>query len=120
MKPPKKQFFPKQIALLSLLIASLTITSAALHGQQTDLKKMNLHGDISYIHERIYTPEEHNNKIIPGTLTASYSNYFNRLGNKTTDIRYNPEGSVDKRYLYSYDEEGRRVLQQQYRDDSTL
>jgi len=105
----------------SILISLLFIICFLSYGQKHDLKKMGLHGDVKSLHEYSYQPVDENGKIQKGKLEFSYYNTFNSMGNKLIDIKYGPDGNVDKKYVYTYDNDGyRRTEQQQLSSDGKL
>ena len=91
-----------------------------LYGQNSDLKRLSLNGNVKIIRERSYQAVEKDGKVEKGELEFSYYNSFNKEGNKVDDIRYTPEGTPDKKYVYSYDTLGRRTEQDQFNSDEIL
>jgi len=102
----------------SLVILAF-IFSSHLYGQKNDLKKLNLNGKIKSIHEyyQTFTEKDTSKKSLQ---TLSYFNHFDKQGNKIEDIKYSPDGKVDKKYEYLYNKFGQRTEQNQYTSDEKL
>lgn len=89
-------------------------------GQNNDLLNLNLKNNVETLTEYYYTATVAEDQIHKERLEAYYTNQFNFDGYKTEDIRYFPDGSVDKKYIYIRDSLDRRIEQLQYSSDDRI
>ena len=76
----------------------MIVFCSTIFGQKNDLKKLNLNGNVKSIREFSYKVFEKFGDIQKGEAGLSYYNIFSNKGNKIEDNRYNPDGSLDKKY----------------------
>ncbi|MBK6344552.1 MAG: hypothetical protein IPF68_01240 [Bacteroidales bacterium] len=91
-----------------LLVGVLTLSILNCFAQKTDLKKLNLSGKISSINEKTYQPIISEDVISKGRMVQWHRNVFNSMGNKVEDLKFRADSSIDKKYVYSYTNEGFR------------
>lgn len=117
----QKITFMKTKTILFSLIFSLTIFFCSnIIGQRNDLEKLNLNDNIKSIREFSYQAFEKFGDIQKGKTGFSYYNIYNRMGNKVEDNRYNPNGDLEKLYIYKYNNNGNRIEQIQFLSDSSI
>lgn len=99
---------------LNYLIAASLVLLYATNGlaQNTDLEKLNFKGKVKEITEQHYQPTD-SSGIDNGDPGISYKNYYSEDGNKIEDVRYNPDGTINKQYKY-HCKSGVRTLQEQF------
>jgi hypothetical protein len=101
----KKNRMRKVYVLIAAFL--LAIVSHSL-GQKNDLEKLNLKGKIKFISELTYQPLQEGDMIIKGRMVQWYTNSFDQSGNKIEDIKYKSDSTIDKKYIYKYNSEGKR------------
>ena len=78
-------------------------------GQKKDLTNWNLNGKVKSIKESSFFAIEKNGEFIKDSLEFYYINKFNVYGNKIEDKRYTSKGNLEKKYVYKFDKENRRI-----------
>lgn len=96
------------------------LVSIGTYGRNNDLKKNGLYGKVRTVKEITCQPALIDGQIADGRRVQWYQNTFNLLGNKSEDIKFKADSSVDKRYNYIYDETGRRIEMQLFSSDNVL
>jgi nitrous oxidase accessory protein NosD len=93
---------------------------STIFGQKNDLRKLNLNGNIKSIREFSYKAIEKLGDIQKGKAGFFYYNFFSNKGNKIEDNRYNPDGSLVKKYIYKYNSKGNRIEENQFTSEDIL
>lgn len=106
--------------LLTISVALLWVLSCQAQGQNSDLKRLSLHGNVKSIRERAYQPKFRDGNVQNGDPEFSSYAAFNESGNKMEDTNYSPDGKVDKKHRCLYDSAGNRTVQDQYDADEKL
>ncbi len=108
----------KNIVLLLTIVLSCSSAFTQVSKKEALEKKIksvaewetNLRGRKSKPVQESYTKYNQNGKVLEkiernnsGELTLHEKYEYDKAGNKTTEIQLNPNGTINKRHVYSYD-----------------
>jgi len=87
---------------------------------KNDLSELNLKGRVKTLTEIEYKVLPNTGKIQEGDMMYKYIYSFNENGNFIESDSYNPDGSLDGKYIYAYDnKKGNKTEMTSYNPDGT-
>lgn len=91
-----------------ILLLALTNMLVAF-GQSNDYAALNLFGKVKSMSEKTFRPDESGFGFNKSEPVKWFLNSFSEKGNKILDVSLKPDSSVNKKYTYTYNEQGIRV-----------
>jgi hypothetical protein len=112
-----KRNLQKAAAIILFLTAIMPLHSIA---QENDYNRWNLKGRVKSIRENSYALISEKDNSAIDSLEYYYLNEFDSFGNKTVDTKYSSDGVKVKDYQYKYDDQHRRIEQDQFTNGDKL
>lgn len=108
----------KKVYLLAL-VALFTI-SCSQHKTTTDLNRMNIKGNVSFVTDTIWNTEELFGEVVKTGVKNLIKYEINDQGNITNKVEYGSDGKLTEKTIYAYNEEDLILSEKCYKDDGSL
>jgi hypothetical protein len=124
LKSGNSEHFMKKINLLFTLVTtcfiSFSFTGEKGNKIKNDLSELNLKGKVKTLTEIEYKVSPNTGKIKEGDMLYKYIYSFNENGNLIETNSYDPDGNLDGKYTYSYDNiKGNKTEMTSYNPDGS-
>lgn len=112
-------YSPFFLCVMSLVVLGCTV-------QQNDWKAENLNGQVRSYSEYSYEAESRFGEIKPGKrkrqndLESDVQVFFDQQGNLTEKRKYNSAGELEHKFVYDYNDAGKRLRYQVFNSDNIL
>jgi hypothetical protein len=105
-----------KIVITLILIISL-LSCESKKELNNDLKELNIHGEVKQIKNQYYDAKESFGEIEKGEFGGVLIKIFNDDGNQIEEKNYNPDGSVNHKIIFKYDNKGLKTEKRPYNKD---
>ena len=105
-----------KIVITLILIISL-LSCESKKELNNDLKELNIHGEVKQIKNQYYGAKESFGEIEKGEFGGVLIKIFNDDGNQIEEKNYNPDGSVNHKIIFKYDNKGLKTEKRPYNKD---